>query len=115
LLERLCAREEQFKTGANIFGEGDSPRSIFVVIRGMAYCYRLLPDGRRQILTFLIPGDLSELNEHLLNGVDHSVGAIVPTRIAAIERDVVRDIILNHPRLAAAFLVEWDAGGCHAA
>lgn len=107
LLENLCAREEQFKTGANIFGEGDSPRSIFVVTRGMACRYRLLPDGRRQILTFLIPGDLSELNEYLLKRVDHSIVAIVPTRIAAIERDVVRDIILNRPRLAAAFW--WSA------
>jgi CRP-like cAMP-binding protein len=107
LLERLCAREEQFKTGTNIFDEGDPPRSIFVITRGMTCRYRLLPDGRRQILTFLIPGDLSELNEYLLKGVDHSMGAIVPTRVAAIERDVVRDIILNHPRLAAAFW--WSA------
>ena len=106
-LEELCAREERCRAGANIFEEGDAPRSAFVVTRGMACRYRLLPDGRRQILAFLIPGDFCDLHAFLLKAVDHSVGAIVPTRIAAIERDSVLDIIVNHPRLGAALW--WSA------
>jgi CRP-like cAMP-binding protein len=73
----------------------------------MACRYRLLPDGRRQILSFLIPGDFSELHIFLMKSMDHSVGAIVPTRIAAIERDAVLDIAVNRPRLGAALW--WSA------
>ena len=101
-LEALCAPEERFKTGVTIFDEGGAPRSAFVVTRGMACRYRLLPDGRRQILAFLIPGDFCDLHVFLLKAMDHSVGVLVPTRIAAIERDTVVDIILNRPRLGAA-------------
>ncbi|MGA8758819.1 MAG: Crp/Fnr family transcriptional regulator [Stellaceae bacterium] len=101
-LETLCAREERFRHGQNIFDEGAAPRSAFVVTRGMACRYRLLPDGRRQILSFLIPGDFSELHVFLLEAMDHSVGALMSTRIAAIERDIVVDIATNRPRLGAA-------------
>lgn len=101
-LETMCTPEERFKTGANIVDEGDAPRVAFVVTRGMACRYRLLPDGRRQILTFLIPGDFSDLHTFLLKVMDHSVAAIIPTRIAVVERDTVVDIQINRPRLGAA-------------
>ena len=34
LLETLCLREERFRAGANIVGEGETPRSAFVLTRG---------------------------------------------------------------------------------
>ena len=66
LLEALCLPEERFRAGANIVAEGEAPRSAFVITRGMACRYRLMPDGRRQILTILIPGDFSDLHGFLL-------------------------------------------------
>jgi CRP-like cAMP-binding protein len=102
LLETLCSPEERFRAGANIVVEGETPRSAFVLTRGMACRVRLMPDGRRQILTILIPGDFFDLHGFLLKATDHSVAAIGPTRIAAIGREVVIDIIANHPRIGAA-------------
>jgi CRP-like cAMP-binding protein len=107
VLDALCQREERFRAGANIAVEGEAPRSAFVVTRGIAYRYRLLPDGRRQILTFLIPGDFFDLHVFLIEKMDHSVGAMGPTRIAAIDRDTVIDFITNHPRIGAALW--WSA------
>jgi CRP-like cAMP-binding protein len=107
LLETLCLPEERFRDGANIVVEGETPRSAFVLTRGMACRFRLMPDGRRQILTILIPGDFFDLHGFLLKATDHSVAAIGPTRIAAIGREVVIDIIANHPRIGAALW--WSA------
>src|SRR5947209_20541060 len=107
LLETLCLREERFRAGANIVVEGDTPRSAFVLTRGMACRFRLMPDGRRQILTILIPGDFFDLHGFLLKAMDHSVAAIGPTRIAAIGREAVIDIIASHPRIGAALW--WSA------
>src|SRR4051812_2316896 len=107
LLETLCSPEERFRAGANIVVEGETPRSAFVLTRGMACRFRLMPDGRRQILTILIPGDFFDLHGFLLKAADHSVAAIGPTRIAAIGREVVIDIIANHPRIGAALW--WSA------
>src|SRR2546423_13497216 len=107
LLDTVCLREERFRAGAPIVVEGETPRSAFVLTRGMACRFRLMPDGRRQILTILIPGDFFDLHGFLLKATDHSVAAIGPTRIAAIGREVVIDIIANHPRIGAALW--WSA------
>jgi CRP-like cAMP-binding protein len=101
LLEALCLPEGRLRAGANIVVEGEIPRSLFVVARGMACRYRLMPDGRRQILTILLPGDLFGLPRFLLHPMDHFVAAMGPTRIAAIGREAVIDIIANHPRIGA--------------
>jgi CRP-like cAMP-binding protein len=74
---------------------------------GIACRYRLMQDGRRQILTILIPGDFFDLHGFLLKATDHSVATIGPTRIAAIDREAVMDIVLNHPRIGAALW--WSA------
>ena len=102
VLETLCLPEERFRAGAHIVTEGEATRSAFVVTRGTACRYRLMPDGRRQILTILIPGDFFDLHGFLLQATDHSVATISPTRIASIGRDAVIDIIANHPRIGAA-------------
>jgi CRP-like cAMP-binding protein len=102
LLEGLCLSEERLRAGASIEIEGRAPHSAFVVTRGMACRYRLTPDGRRQILTILIPGDFCNLHGFLVHATDHSVVTIGPTRIAAIGREAVTDIIANHPRVGAA-------------
>jgi len=68
----------------------------------MACRYRLMPDGRRQILTVLMPGDFFDLHGFLIRAMDHSVAAIGPTRIAAIGRKAVIDIIANDSRIGAA-------------
>ena len=99
LLEELCAPEERFRAGANIVIEGETLYPAFVVTHGMACRYRLMPDGRRQILGILIPGDFFDLHGFLLRATDHSVVSIGPTRIAAIAREAVIDIIANHPRI----------------
>jgi CRP-like cAMP-binding protein len=101
LLEALCLPEERSRAGVNIVVEGETPWSLFVVIRGMACGYRLMPDGKRQILTILLPGDLFGLPRFLLHPMDHSVAAMGPARIAAIGREAVIDIIANHPRIGA--------------
>jgi CRP-like cAMP-binding protein len=102
LLDALCTDEERFEGGADIVRQGDVPRSAFVLTQGMACRYRLLPEGKRQILTFLIPGDVFDLHAFLLEAMDHSVGTLVPTRLAPITRAAVFDLFDRHPRIGAA-------------
>jgi CRP-like cAMP-binding protein len=68
----------------------------------MACRYRLLPEGKRQILTFLIPGDVFDLHAFLLEAMDHSIGTLVPTRLAPISRATVFDLFDRHPQIGAA-------------
>jgi CRP-like cAMP-binding protein len=106
-LDVLCIDEERFEADADIVRQGDVPRSAFVLTRGMAFRYRLMPDGKRQILTFMIPGDVFGLHAFLLRGMDHSIATLVPTRLATISRAKVFDLFEHHPRIGAALW--WSA------
>jgi CRP-like cAMP-binding protein len=107
VLEALCSSEKRLAGGVDIFAEGDAPRSTFVIRDGMACRYRILADGRRQILTFLIPGDFVCLHAFLLKSIDHFIGTIGPARLAIIDRDSVFDVVTKHPRIRAALW--WSA------
>ena len=46
VLDGMCLNEERFKADTDIVREGDVPRSAFVLTHGMAFRYRLMPDGK---------------------------------------------------------------------
>jgi CRP-like cAMP-binding protein len=107
VLDALCVKEESFEAGTDIVLEGAVPGSAFVLTHGMAFRYRLLPDRKRRILTFMIPGDLFGLHAFLLRSMDDSIGTLVPTRLAAISRATMFDLFEHHPRIGAALW--WSA------
>lgn len=55
-LQRL-ATQVHFRAGEMIFPEGERADNVFGLSQGVVRLYKLLPDGRRQILTFALPGD----------------------------------------------------------
>lgn len=55
-LQRL-ATQVYPRPGETIFSEGDLADDVFGISQGVVRLYKLLPDGRRQILTFALPGE----------------------------------------------------------
>lgn len=55
-LERL-SEPACFKPKQTVLEEGDPAERVFNITAGMVRLYKLLPDGRRQIVGFLLPGD----------------------------------------------------------
>ncbi|QXQ06170.1 Crp/Fnr family transcriptional regulator [Sphingosinicellaceae bacterium] len=102
VLDALVRDEECFPSDVDLATEGNAPRSMFIVKEGMAVRYRSLPDGGRQIITFLLPGDLCDAHAFLLRSMDHSIGTLTPVRIAPISRDSMMDTFARRPRLSAA-------------
>ena len=51
------AEKAWFEPKATLFIQGDDADAVYNVTCGMMRLYRLLPDGRRQIVGFLLPGD----------------------------------------------------------
>lgn len=107
VLDALGSSDECFAADRDIVREGEVPRSVFVLLDGMACRYRVMPDGRRQIMTFLIPGDLCDLHVFLIRAMDHAIGTLAPVRLAAVAREAVLDLALSRPRISAALW--WSA------
>jgi CRP-like cAMP-binding protein len=85
-----------------LVAEGDRPHAVHVVLDGLACRYKILPDGRRQILGFLVPGDSGDFDVLLLPRVDHSLATLAPSLIATVSRQDVEMAFAERPRLATA-------------
>jgi CRP-like cAMP-binding protein len=79
----LSAHVRQFSARRDMIREGEPPRA-YAIIEGWACRYKTLPDGQRQILDFLIPGDLFDFHALELQSTDHSLGAITEVKAGQI-------------------------------
>ncbi len=48
----------QYNTHAVIYYEGDPAKRLYELVKGSVMLYKLLPDGRRQVVEVLRPGDI---------------------------------------------------------
>lgn len=85
-LERLAGRVRRRRQREDIIHEGDKPEHVHLILEGWACRYKMLADGRRQILAFFVPGDLCDLHVYILREMDHSIGALTPVVHAEIAR-----------------------------
>lgn len=93
---RHCAAHE------DLIVQGQRPEGVFVVMSGFAVRYKLLPDGRRQIVGFCLPGDLCDIRVGLVRRMDHSIGALTPLIAGIVQSDELHATMDKHPRLSRA-------------
>ena len=101
-LDALATHDRVMAKDCTIAEEGEAPQAIFLVKEGLAARYRTLADGGRQILTFMIPGDLCDVDAFLLRARDHSICALNHVRVASISRDSINQILAEHPQVSLA-------------
>jgi CRP-like cAMP-binding protein len=89
----VSLRQQDYARGEDILNEGQKIDECHVLLSGLAARYKLLPDGERQIMAFLIPGDLCDAEVFILDEMDHSVAAISPTRCAVIPAGTMRELL----------------------
>jgi CRP-like cAMP-binding protein len=83
--------------------EGDQPTHVHVVLDGLACRYKILADGRRQILAFMVPGDPCDFQVFLLEHMDHSIGTLTPSVVATVTRHEIETTLDERPAIARAF------------
>jgi CRP-like cAMP-binding protein len=89
-------------TRNDLIREGDRPGPIFVILEGWACRYKVLPNGSRQILAFLMPGDFCDLHVGLLAEMDHSIQTITPAKVVTIGRAELDELMDRHRGIAKA-------------
>lgn len=86
-----------------IVSDGDRPTQCVMIVEGFACRYKILGEGKRQIFSFHIPGDIPDLQSLHLEVMDHSLATVMPSRIATLQHDPLRAFLRAHPRIADAF------------
>jgi CRP-like cAMP-binding protein len=96
----------EYSNHDEIVREGDRPKESCVVVEGMAFRFKGLPDGKRQIYAFHVPGDFCDLHSFVLKRMDHGIAVAGRCKIAAVPHQTVQEITENYPRLTRALM--WD-------
>lgn len=101
-LEKVTANPREYQPRQDVIREGDETGPMFVVLEGWACRYKILPNGSRQIMAFLMPGDACDLHNRLLVQMDHSIQAITKAIIATVARDDMERLVDKHRNIARA-------------
>jgi CRP-like cAMP-binding protein len=90
--------------GADIVREGEVGGPIYTLFEGWAMRHRRFPDGGRQILDILLPGDTIGLAAALLGTIGHSVQAVTPVTLCVLHPGDMARLFAHHPELARGLL-----------
>ena len=102
-LDGLVSKSRKYHAPKENFAlEGTKPDYCHVIISGLACRYKMLPNGERQILAFLIPGDLCDAEIFIVSKLDHSIAAMIPTTTALISPEVMKLLLRETSSLGEA-------------
>ena len=101
---RRLATQVYLRPGKTIFSEGELTESIFGLSQGVVRLYKLLPDGRRQVLAFALPGDF--LGMPLSERHGFSADAIVEVTLCRFSPVELKQFIRSSPNMMT-LLIEF--------
>jgi CRP/FNR family transcriptional regulator len=95
-LEKL-GQEARFASRKTLFSEDERAGKVYSLTQGVARLYRLLPDGRRHIVGFALPGDF--LGTTLSDRYSFSADAITPIVACRFSRDGFSRFVAAKPNM----------------
>src|ERR1700712_2880196 len=82
-----------FSRGEMIIKEGEKVKNIHLVLTGLAARCKTLADGKRQIMAFLVPGDLCDIEVFVLEAMDHNIVALADTTCVQIPAKKIEELL----------------------
>ena len=93
--------------GSTVLREGTQSEHLFTLLEGWAFRYKILSDGRRQITSFVLPGDFIGLQSSTQGDMDHSVETLTSVALCTFPRSRIWELYKHCPSLA--FDITWLA------
>ena len=103
----LARNARDYMKRADLAREGERPVALRIILAGWAQKYKQMPDGRRQILGLVLPGELCDLDLFTVARTDHSIAAVRRLSVAEISRPDAQRLFEQCPNLAPALC--WAA------
>jgi len=89
-----------------LVAEGARPEAIQVFLTGWGCRTRMLEDGRRQILSLFLPGDICDIDVLLVARTDHAITTITPSLVSQVSQQGRDEMRNGHLRLRHA--LAWE-------
>ena len=83
--------------------DGQRPTHCCLVVAGFCVRTKTTGDGKRQILSIHIPGEIPDLQSLHLVVMDHDLVTLTPATLGFIEHHILRELLRRRPSLADLF------------
>ncbi|MGQ0802080.1 MAG: Crp/Fnr family transcriptional regulator [Pseudomarimonas sp.] len=84
-------------------GQNDTP--LYTLMRGWAFRYKTLRDGRRQILSFLLAGDFIGVQQKMADAAAHGIETLTEAVFCVFQRDALWELHRRSPSMG--FNITW--------
>jgi CRP-like cAMP-binding protein len=105
-LQAITGVRRRAAPGETIIDQARVVTGVAVIEDGWAMRYRELENGRRQIMDFVLPGDLCDPCVLIAERSDFSVAAVTDLTYTLIRQGRLLELVKQHPRLA--LILWWD-------
>ncbi|MFO0996716.1 MAG: Crp/Fnr family transcriptional regulator [Alphaproteobacteria bacterium] len=99
LIERgIRPMTKTLSVGQDLYRQGERHGHVYVLVDGWAFRHQVLPDGRRQILDFLLPGAVLGLSDRETS--THGAETLTRCTVAVLPRHAVLEMLRADPHAA---------------
>lgn len=107
ILIDLHRKRRRLSAGRELMHEGQTSQSAYILASGWGYSYKLMTQGRRQIVGFQVPGDILGLRALLFRASDHNIVLLTGVEVSEVVALDLTSTFARNPKLA--FAVLWSA------
>ncbi|TPN37826.1 Crp/Fnr family transcriptional regulator [Mesorhizobium sp. B2-3-3] len=103
ILEGIPLLKRDYAANEDIVREGDRPTKSFVVLEGLVGSTKLTGEGKRQITSFFVPGDIPDLHGMHLSVLDCTFSSLTRANLGFMRHDAMAAICDQHVSIATMF------------
>ena len=99
-IQDLKTTEITVEAGKSVYLEGDAIDQLYTILKGWAFRYKSMPDGRRQIVSYAVQGDFIGLQNTLSHAALHGVEALTQLRLCVFPQSKLPMLFQKQPSIA---------------
>ena len=101
-LEEISSSPWMLAPHVDLIQDDAVPKDVLIVLEGVACRYKQRRAGARQIIAYLLPGDLCDVDVPFSGRMDHAVGTLSTCRVARVPHQALAELTVRHPDIAQA-------------
>lgn len=101
-LRELHGLKKKFTRHRDIIAQGRPYRNVLILCSGLVCHYKILPDGKRQVLNLLLPGDLIGFPACFFENAVNAASSLTEVIVATLPIPNLQELFAKFPRVAVA-------------
>jgi CRP-like cAMP-binding protein len=98
-LESVTSQPRGFEPYVDLIQEGAAGETTLIVLEGFACHYKQRQAGARQILGYLLPGDVCDADAADLGPWPHAIGTLSSCVVSQVPRQALSELMQQHPSI----------------